>query len=306
MKLEDALQPSKVWCVTLEAMPQKWVAARQRIGGEFPSVEPFAATDRRDASLESLPVDVPTRYRRRNGRKRKHHHEFSAPGAIGCFESHVKAWRRLLETPGAKFAMIFEDDAVENFGAGEFRRHEFEQLAPKLSSARDWDVLLVGVIHRYPTDPSPVSGTQRVVHPFFGMHAYAVSRRGAEYMLSKLQYPLTAQLDAWIGMLANLHRDEFVVLSLQAGSLYSTLQSNRSTTQSSVYDCQLCDHEETCSASDREARSMTQKTILATAMAFIIGVVLAALYVCLSNPTKRRQPDYESSFQRSLKTLDRR
>lgn len=290
------MKPNAVWCISLEAMPQKWRAARERLKSEFPSVDAFPATDLRQIPLDALPLDVATKYRRRNGRKRKHHHEFSEAGAVGCFESHVKAWKRMLDTPGLELAVIFEDDAVASHSMRSILEDDFVNLRDA-----NWDVLLLGYIQRYPTEPSIARGTVRITHPFFGLHAYAIRRTGAEFLLSHVQYPLTAQLDGLIGMLANLHRDKFVVLALSRGSIYSQLQNSRSTTQSATYDCHLCDYEESCSANELERRSQSQRMIVAMLGAFLLGLLLAGAFA-LGFAAKKSPP---SSPLSTVKTKTR-
>jgi GR25 family glycosyltransferase involved in LPS biosynthesis len=194
----------------------------------------------------------------------------------------------MLETPGLEVAVIFEDDAVASSGL-DFSRSEISNLANA-----DWDMLLLGYIQRYPTEPTVVRGAVRVTHPFFGLHAYALRRKGAKFLLAHLQYPLSAQLDALIGMLANLHRDEFSIFAPSRGSLFSQLQTTRSTTQSASYDCQLCDHEDSCSADIRERRIQRERLTVAVVAAFLLGLLLAGTfalgYLARQKNTPPRKP----------------
>jgi len=63
-----------------------------------------------------------------------------SPGAIGCYQSHLEAYKNLIKT-GASHALILEDDLVgDNFG-------EFLQKF-KFSNLLDVDILQLGYLNR--------------------------------------------------------------------------------------------------------------------------------------------------------------
>jgi hypothetical protein len=44
--------------------------------------------------------------------ERRYHHEFTSAGAVGCYLSHMAAWRKVAQQRGNRGALIIEDDAA--------------------------------------------------------------------------------------------------------------------------------------------------------------------------------------------------
>lgn len=290
--LESILQPDAVWCVTLSSMPSKWQSARKRLEKDFPSIQPFEAVDGRSMQWPEAPVDVVTKYRRRNGKKRKYHHEFSTGGAIGCTLSHVALWKRMLEK-GHRRIVVLEDDAEVDVGVQKGDLKEAVSKAP-------WDLFLLGMIPIHAPETVVHSpAVKRVTDVFFGTHAYALTDKGAKFLLARLEFPLTAQVDSWIGMLANLHRDQFFVACCRGKPPVRIRNAGTvSTTQSKVPDCDLCDLEERTNAFRIDAGGRGCSGVVAGLFGVAVGVLLTLLllFLCARGRERRRAaPSSQSS-----------
>jgi glycosyl transferase family 25 len=129
-------------------------------------------------------------------RQFEHHETMSlSPGELGCLLSHVKCWRRFLESPD-ETAIICEDDI--RFSP------RFPQLVAELHIPADEDCAVRFETYSVPItiDLAPVQrcGPYRV-HRMLSMHAgagtYALNRRAAEALLHsyrKMQNPVDLEL----------------------------------------------------------------------------------------------------------------
>lgn len=103
-------------------------------------------------------------------------HEQLTVGAVGCYLSHLKAWRTILDS-GKAWGLVFEDDA-------EISRHALKNtLASMESLPADWDILLLGTacISKCPLIKNTALKT--VTH-FVRFHGYAISAKACAYLLS--------------------------------------------------------------------------------------------------------------------------
>lgn len=113
---------------------------------------------------------------------RKTHPELT-PGAVGCYLSHMQAWRTIADS-GRPFGIVFEDDAAIPPDA-------LLQLYTALKSAPpDWDIVLLG----YAGYGQLVSPVLTELHSFLLLHAYAISAHAAR-VLADSMLPITRQVD---------------------------------------------------------------------------------------------------------------
>jgi hypothetical protein len=108
-------------------------------------------------------------------------HEELTPGAVGCYLSHLEAWRRLQQS-GAPYAMVFEDDSVVPSDTLQ-RALDALKLAPT-----HWDILLLGY------EGHGASTTVTKVPEFLRLHAYIITNRAATGLLGSA-LPMKRQLD---------------------------------------------------------------------------------------------------------------
>jgi len=113
-------------------------------------------------------------------------------GAIGCYQSHVKAWTALLETDNSA-ALLFEDDAVMVMDIG--------ARISELQVPDDFDILLLGYFCNKCTDDKRI-GFKKVTK-FYGLHGYIVSRKFVEkFMQSPESRTISKQIDAQLSDMA--------------------------------------------------------------------------------------------------------
>lgn len=121
-------------------------------------------------------------------------HEDLTAGAVGCYLSHVEAWRRIADS-GAPWGLVFEDDALVN-------RDAWARLEAVL--ARDgwgdagqdaWDLIFLGTQDRTeaPVEPGVPPGLVKLSF-VLGLFAYAVSARAARRLVDSA-LPVRRQVD---------------------------------------------------------------------------------------------------------------
>lgn len=113
---------------------------------------------------------------------RKAHPDLT-PGAVGCYLSHLQAWRRIAES-GAPYGFVFEDDAKLPRTA----LRTFERAL--LGVPSEWDIILLG----YMGKGEPVTPDVKRMDGFLCLHAYAISAAAAK-RLWKNMMPIRQQVD---------------------------------------------------------------------------------------------------------------
>uniref|UniRef100_A0A6C0KBD9 Glycosyl transferase family 25 domain-containing protein n=1 Tax=viral metagenome TaxID=1070528 RepID=A0A6C0KBD9_9ZZZZ len=129
------------------------------------------------------------------------------PGAIGCYLSHVKLWKYILDN-NLDNVLIFEDDAKvpPNFEVKlKTALHNVNAVDP------DWDIFILDVLCR---DCVPVTEDIIKVNKFYLLHAYVMRRKGVEKIFkSNILFPIEQQVD-WM---LSQHTDKLKIYSLQEG-----------------------------------------------------------------------------------------
>lgn len=113
-------------------------------------------------------------------------------GAIGCYLSHVKVWKDIVEK-GHKNALIFEDDV-------NIPVNIHERMVKSMKGVPDdWDVLLFG----FHCKECKNMRTYRKVDRFILLHCYAISYSGIVKMLkTNSLFPITQQIDSYLSELS--------------------------------------------------------------------------------------------------------
>lgn len=117
----------------------------------------------------------------RTGHRRGH--PDLTPGAVGCYLSHLRAWRAVAAS-GAPYGLVFEDDARVPVRVRDALQRAVEGLPP------DWDILLLG--HEGEGERAG-PGVLRM-RRFLRLHAYAISARAAS-RLPDAMLPIRQQVD---------------------------------------------------------------------------------------------------------------
>lgn len=178
--------------------------------GDAAECEPLEAVDARKAeTLEQLLpiVDAETRFNL--GRGRQMHVQISTRGAVGCFASHMRAWRAAAaaQTP----TLVVEDDFVLDPAATPAELRSVLGAARRLLEAGELDLVSLGYIETGPRVRRFKKDIVRTLTPFFGTQMYMVSPAGARKLLALLP-TITAHVDGAIGLAAGGsagQRDEF-------------------------------------------------------------------------------------------------
>lgn len=139
---------------------------------------------------------------------------YGPESAIGCAVSHVNAWQKFLSTD-MQCALILEDDVTMEL---DFTDRVYDALG---SVPNDYDVLYLGCFGCSPDSGSilravycclgkckgreQILPTSAIIAPSLalGMHAYIVSRKGAETLLRNLYGHIDNHIDICIQKLAS-------------------------------------------------------------------------------------------------------
>jgi GR25 family glycosyltransferase involved in LPS biosynthesis len=135
-------------------------------------------------------VQVNTEYRRS-------HYEIHSRGAVGASFSHIKTWKKFLES-GDKYALILEDDVELPATFAMMVR----DCAKDLDS--DWDIWILGWNHN-PTDTTH-SGSKpfRQVLHFTGAHCYIITRKAAKILVDEA-FPIETHIEHYMSNVAFMH-----------------------------------------------------------------------------------------------------
>ena len=149
--------------------------------------------------------------------KRMTHHELT-PGAVGCYMSHIGAWKKLVAS-NRPFALIFEDDA-------DVPPDMFAKLSQCMKEIpENWDLFLLG--WEGSGDSTAVGKHITKMKRFLRGHAYMISQKCARTLLPTM-LPMTQQVD-W-AMSAHIPRinvfgatDQIVPVNWQGTSIQTPL-----------------------------------------------------------------------------------
>lgn len=176
--------------INLASQPQRWAATQRRFAAAGLPLERLEAVD--GAALgggaEALGYDPAL--------NRRQHHMPLRPGEIGCYASHLAAWRRLVAS-GARALAVFEDDVEIDPG-----------LAAVLAAIErlpiDWDMVkLYGRDQERIAWRRPLAGAVELIgYRRAPSHtcAYVVSRPGAQKLLAtraRFGRPVDLDLRRW-------------------------------------------------------------------------------------------------------------
>lgn len=113
-------------------------------------------------------------------------------GAIGCYLSHVKVWRDIVENEHAH-GLIFEDDVSLPVDINE-KIHKSMKDVPK-----DWDIILFG----FHCKECKNMDNYRRVKRFILLHCYAISNTAIVKILkTKSLFPIQQQIDSYLSELS--------------------------------------------------------------------------------------------------------
>jgi len=122
-------------------------------------------------------------------RGRKHHYDLT-PGAVGCYLSHLRIYKKLVNS-NYNYGIIFEDDAI-------MAKNTYEKMLLSLNNIpSDWDIILLGVL----CIKCDTSEKYIKISRFWGTHGYLIKKQSAVKLLEFLDKPLSKQIDADMSLL---------------------------------------------------------------------------------------------------------
>lgn len=125
---------------------------------------------------------------------RRTHAELGTKNAIGCYMSHTTLWKQLLASDKEGF-FIFESDAICTKDANIFEKTKEFLEKP------DGHILFFGDFNAVKSKEM-----KKVKDRFYGMHAYYITRKGAEMCL-KYAFPIEQQIDSYLSDLLLLSQN---------------------------------------------------------------------------------------------------
>lgn len=113
-------------------------------------------------------------------------------GAIGCYLSHVKIWRDIIEK-NYRHGLIFEDDV-------NLPKNINEKITKSMKDVpEDWDIILFG----FHCKDCINKKNYRKVNRFILLHCYAISNNCIKKILkTKSLFPITQQIDSYLSELS--------------------------------------------------------------------------------------------------------
>lgn len=204
MRIEDC----QVVCISLERRPDRWAYFKKGADVAGLTVRRLSAVDAaafKEPAYQRSDISLLTAHNLFYEQRRSHY-EIDRPGAIGASLSHFKAWRGLLDAPGAAAVIVFEDDCAI---PADFRSR-LELVLSSLEGVGDWDVIQFqntrftgGETGCEPADPDVAPTPWQICKSLMGAHAYMVSREGARKLLERA-YPIELHVDAYMAFLSRL------------------------------------------------------------------------------------------------------
>jgi GR25 family glycosyltransferase involved in LPS biosynthesis len=124
---------------------------------------------------------------------RSRHYQLTK-GAIGCYLSHVKVWKNMLEN-NYKSVLIFEDDV-------NVPKNIMQMITVNMKYIpNDWDIILFGFHCKVCT----LNNNHRNVEKFILLHCYAIRNECVTKILkTESLFPITQQIDSYLSELSGI------------------------------------------------------------------------------------------------------
>lgn len=194
-----------MFVLNLDRSVKRWETAKAVMDGAGLEVQRFPAVDGRLLSKEELLRE-----------STKIATFFQPRGVIGCYLSHKKFWKMIVDND-LPAAIVFEDDVELVDGFKEKLQYNLERLKAEDSKGQEYDVIMLGAIGRVHPQGQDAIGSLffshyiggkrplKIINDYryqprrpAGTHAYMVSNKGARKLLElckKASYHV--DLDAW-------------------------------------------------------------------------------------------------------------
>lgn len=131
-------------------------------------------------------------------------------GGVGCYLSHIKAWKEFMDNSENDVALILEDDI-------KLKNNLNSMITEVLVNAPiDWDIIVIGC-HCW--DCSDFNNLYKKINRFILMHCYLINKKAIRKMHdSNNLFPITQQIDSLLSELSyekviNIYTPNFLSLS---------------------------------------------------------------------------------------------
>jgi GR25 family glycosyltransferase involved in LPS biosynthesis len=179
------------FCIVLEKDEPEWPLVRHRIQ-QYPYFSPlhkWKATLGNTLDELTLEELLTPRAKFDLLKPRCAHEDLGSKNAVGCYLSHVRIWKHIVEQ-NIPIAAIFEDDV---------RFLNMSDFVPAYQSLpTSWDLFLFGYLKLNQKPLEENTYLYKSTGYFWGLQSYLITYEGAKKLLEK-SFPLDCQLDAYIG-----------------------------------------------------------------------------------------------------------
>jgi len=187
----------KTYLVNLERRPdryEKFMNAYDESDMNFVPISKINAVDGTDIDIEKVPLSEIAKGELKQiettGFRSKHYQ--LTRGAIGCYLSHVKVWKDIIES-NQKHGLIFEDDVKLPLNINTKITKSMQHVPD------DWDIILFG----FHCKDCEKKINYRKVNRFILLHCYAISRNAIVKILkTNSLFPITQQIDSYLSELS--------------------------------------------------------------------------------------------------------
>ena len=126
---------------------------------------------------------------------RKNHYEFNNLGAVGCYLSHIKVWKKILKD-NVKYGIVYEDDVEFNNNITSDSIIECINNLPD-----DWHILL---LNKNKVKMHKINNVKNLykVERFLCTHSYVIKTSIIKYLLENI-LPINQQIDFKLSCLSS-------------------------------------------------------------------------------------------------------
>ena len=193
-RFSEPTPPITAAVIHLEGNPGRLAAFKERYAKSDMAAVPVSYVAGVDASKVDIMPETTEKARlqildvERKGHRTRH--EELTRGGVGCFLSHMKVYRHMLEG-GAQVTMVFEDDAPVD------QHLHAKAVALVAKAPPDWDAVFLG---HYDSVTERHDDTFDRLRRLYGMHCYLIRRSFAENVLQDVD-KVDRQIDSRVTLM---------------------------------------------------------------------------------------------------------
>jgi GR25 family glycosyltransferase involved in LPS biosynthesis len=194
--------------ISLDRRPDRWAIFTEKAhaAGIYHKAQRLSAVDAKEFVAHEHPAITLRTAHNIKTHARRAHHEIDQGGAIGCSLSHFKAWE-FLKNSSAPALIIFEDDSHVPVDFKKRIETVVEELPDQWDMVTFYNTPFEGGLTG--CEPIPSMQPWSSCTSLMGSHAYMISRRGAQRLLTRA-YPIEMHVDAYLAFMARM--DHIVML----------------------------------------------------------------------------------------------